>query len=549
MAIRFASAVIVLSLIAAAIVGLHRRHQSAAAFYASALRQTATSERISWQGSTYEIAHGEVFHDGVRIRGTRSLVPLQLAYAASLAERNPIMALPGVSLDEFDDALDRMQRTQARLAAKQTSAFDASLVSEHLYPIAFLRAALELERARREFVGSPAMSSMRRYENLLRVAVLAYRSDLRDFSAAFRSAVPENAPDYAAQRYIITRDDTLAALTYIDKAATITERQVRDRSQCVSGNVVFCDADELSLPTFTSLDVVTIPSPNSLRDVRAALDESGVTLEPGPDVLLSNSYCVRGAAGPVVYAIERLSRAGADLAYPSPILASDITLVDATEYDEYPFFSYFTDNGATYVPLRDLAYYTCPRAGMEQGRVLATLRVAETASVVQASDLADGALRTELQALETELANPRMVTEASATRYLNAVQPLLGEDGLAENARKTLLDAMLVMRTASPGTLQVMRDIVLFEETDMLLATQGIDFDFGSRYLFYVRSGFLPLFLANNPTVIPLHLPLFSPNILPQTSQPYRSFLSLQGDERDQAISDMTLYYRTHQSP
>lgn len=516
-------------------------------FYADALRDAAISERVTVGGRDYHVERGQVTLEGSLLSGYRTHLPLKLAYAKTLAARSPILALSGVSLDEFDAAIARLERTQERLADAQTSVIERARTSSDLYPTRFLHAAAALENTRRAFLKDGTYEDLRSYLLSERLAIVAYQSDLNRFRRGFENVVPQDVPAYATAKDIVSRESMLDALDALERGISAAMDTHLARRACLFGRTAACQARDLALPSLVerSIDASSsgVQKAQFSRDILA---RAGIPPQPGPFIRLSSSECVARDESPLMYAFSGISQASSAHSYRSPVFVGHVALIDISDYDDLPFYSYFASHGARYVPVRDLTYYACLDAAFDKGGVLAVENIARLARELRVSRFASGPLKEMLEDDERRLASTEVISEGDAVRYLHDARALIESASLPDDVESDLVSAWLELATRGGGTLHTLADIAAFEGTNLQLAEEGIVYDFGARYLFFVRSGFLGLFMAQNPSLIDTETRFFEANSLSEHEQPFRYVSHLDADEIEHVIEDMRMYFDTH---
>src|SRR3989344_4163104 len=88
----------------AVLIGSDQRH--AEKFFSDALRTYDISADVGVDGRRLEVRAGAVSLNGAPAAGALSLEALRLTYARTLAERNPLFALPGTSPSDLAYAVD-----------------------------------------------------------------------------------------------------------------------------------------------------------------------------------------------------------------------------------------------------------------------------------------------------------------------------------------------------------------------------------------------------------------------------------------------------------
>lgn len=516
-------------------------------FFSSALIDAHVSETVSVGERTITISEGHIVEDSI-LSEQETLLALRLGYEKAVARRNPLVALPGVDTQGMFQAIRDVRVTRDLLSQQQTQARDRMLIRTSLYPDAFLSAAAQLEESRRAFLESGRAADARSYESQLQRTIRAYRADIARFRDAFSTAVTTSAGTYATPRYLVDRESILNALHTLDTGMAHTEAIAAMRMSCFSGHITDCDTRDITFPTTTATAAQSVsPEAHSLAmTVRATLIRAGYKLDPDETLLQlgANACIVSQKYTAPLFTFETVSTKY-EPEYLSPRLVGDIPLVSSKRFETTPFFSYFAAQGITYVPVNPLSYYVCPVSAQDMGRLGALRAIREYAQTARISMYASG---DTLEALKKMEGTTPVITDEDAVAYLSAARQLIESGDLSVEDTNTITSLALALRDNSLGVYQTLQNIVFFEQVDIDLNAHGIPLDFSPAYLFFARSAFPDLFLADNVSATGVHDNLFKPNTVPEESMPYIYYSSLPNTAavQDEVTRNLQLFYSLH---
>ncbi len=509
-------------------------------WYTSTLRNTGAVEEVLIGGHTYTVEHGEIRDIGTALPPETTQEVIRLAYEKTSARLNPILALPGVQPGAFRAAIVHLQQLETELSKKQTTKADTLAVRESLYPVGFLQALGTLEQARLDFLSQGSTENARLYEKALQNTAALYAANLDNFRKAFEQTVSKNAPDYAVETKIITRENTLQALDALQKEASLLQVRTAARISCYAGSVRDCRADDLELPTLGTEDSTAPAESLALAErVRTLYTKAGYTLQKGPFILLSQSVCVKERPGDALLFGEEIVPGADSIAYTYPLYLGDIRFLSADTYIQIPFFNYFKQQGAKYILNSALTHYGCPQVYEDIGDITAVEDVREFALRERLSRYAPG-----LTKMEETFASADVVSHGDALEYLKESLPLIQNQAVPEDARNELAALTLEITYKTTGLYPLLQKSVAFEEVNLKLSDQGLSIDSEAAYLFFVRSEFTSLFLSG---MSPENMSLFKQNRLSDAEQPYIFYSSLEkkGDTST-LIRDTSLYRIIH---
>lgn len=526
------------AILAAAVFFVQTRESSCdaqAVFFSEMLAEATLRQEIHLD-AVYVVNSGHVEDEGLPACKRASVV--RLAYAAALAERAPLFALPGTDLDLFDITIEKLNGRITTYDTFQGSR-EAYGALRALYPLQLLTSMRTTEELRRAFVTHPSPETLARYSASQRTTLTAYLRDIHRHTRAFEEFVPPTHAAYITGGTELTRSAIATALHELRAQAFTTGQLLLRRISCIRGHIGSCDPIRLTLP-----DVLP-PSSDESRpytDLREHIaDIRNTTIDPSfPTILLSSSTCVEYLGARPSFTLRPTADAS-DTLLTRPIFTGDILFLDTT-HDNTSFYRSFADANVRYVFSNPLISYMCPNLAGDAGQFYATRAARTRAQHAPISEHA-GERRAYLQQLEKRLSGT-FIREDDARRYRAEIRTLLEEDVFDRATTIELTDLLLAAEYGSAG----------FEHT-VFLATAMQDHTAVAPdttylqipYLFFARSGFLTLFLGSNPSVIGRPFDPF-PRATPEEMEasPYVLYSSLSPEERATAARDLAAYYRAH---
>lgn len=501
------------------------RREAAATFFAHALQSAQIDETVSMDGVEYRI-------EGATVTTSASSSPitlmhrsraLALAYEKALARRAPLFHSAGADLGAFDVAISSLESSATTFASLQDSTEEKERVGT-LFPIRFLRAYADLERARRAFIASGSDHDSIAYRAAFSRTIDEFHDALGTFEKNFEASVPASRKPFVSGTKIIERPTVLASIPLLLRSTSETEHLFDMRIRCIGGNIAACSTQDLAVPRLSlresSYDFAqAIAAQRSVDRARSAIG-----LRPSTEfktLALNKSSCVLpGWDVPPFFAFSLRSEDFHAVRYYRPNLISDLFLLRDRSDEEIPFFEAFDERGLRYIPVAPLAYYKCMELDADLGALYALRAVSELATGTPLSGQATGELRTELVALEEALSAP-IVREYDAAAYLTAARPLIEIAGTSSTTKDTIIDLTLAMRDRSAGTAATALDAAYLSELTLALRTEGIPTDLSSAYLFSARSGFPAFYQTHNQSATPGYRSPLRLNSVPREKQPY----------------------------
>lgn len=467
-----------------------RQQSTAEKFFSTALKAENVSTNVTVDGRTLTVRGGMVTFAGTPVRDTLSLEALRLAYARTLAERNPLFALPGTSPSDLSYAVNELQQTANQLADLQKDVVSGEIIRSSLYPIKFLEKAGVAEAKRLEFIAHTDNQHEKAYELAVRGEVDAYLSDLHTFRDAVSKVIPDSAQPYIAADKAVSKSNILSALDKIELGLRASLRLFDARMLCTRGFVARCNQQDISLPSVRvsesdHIDGETLTRARAIQSFFASIT-GNIQLRDAPLIVLSKSTCTAAAPTPPIFVVIDSKVVPGAPTRMRPMFVGDIRFIKIDEYGDLPFYKDLRSQGIEFVLSPPLLHYECMDEARDFTAVLST--------------------RTILQSSSSTI-----LYEADAVREANA-RALSGDPiGIA---------TALAIKHNSAQFDQSLRDITWAELENLNLMKDGLRPDLDIRNLFFSRSGFSSLFATNNPSFVG-DLVLFPSAFIAPSQQPY----------------------------
>lgn len=521
----------------------HHQEQESA-FFSAALNRANVTDSVSVSGNEYKVINGKVTNGGQSIDGPLALAALRLAYAKTLARRTPLMALPNVSPDSLAVSIEMLERVQGDLSDIQTNGNDADAVRSSLYPMRFLKAMVSVIRARNAFLASGNGTDYAAYARAQRIAAATYERDAALFTDVYTHIVPTNATDYADAAYIINRKDVLEQMTVLRSGVRNTVERLNVRERCIGGITVDCDTKDLEFGALPELRVFAgSDKPDVEKELFAAITArpvNGMQFEPRA-VRLTYSKCTDSYGAPL-FAIRTLPQSRYTLI--APLFVGNMRLIREKDAESVDFGRALLSMGFRYVYSSPFVHYSCLAFPADYARLVSIVEIEDFIRSTHASAYASGGDYQLLSRLEWSIASSSQpVREEDVRAYMSALVhiPVSKYDDALRHAFEELYAEQV---DQNAGFDQLLHFIARTEYEDISLMRINIPFTLDARYLFYARSAFLGLFMANNPSVVGPQAILLKPNTVPLSDQPYLRYSELSTIERARALSDRLRFLR-----
>ncbi len=534
--------------------GWHRQ-QSASIFYSNSLRDAHISEKVMVHGKQYQVMNGAVTPDDEKNKGADVNQALRLAYAKALARRSPLIALAGTDPKQLETAIDALEETKNKLAEVQKNPKDAILVKSSLYPIEFLSALANLERARLLFLANGDKDSQKKYQMVQNQAFYAYQDAIGNFKKAFLQAVSPNAKSFAFGGKLVDRESIIKNLDTLSNGMRETKSAAEKREKCLSGKTAQCVISDLDFPTVSVLEKqaiapALISQSNNIRSIFAKAFGDNEIMN-GPVAGLSKSWCTADTPGAPLFVLYNVRTAEKDQEYQRSLFIGNIRFIDSEKQKQIEFFRYFAEHGIKYVLSLPNAYYECPLGGYDTGKILGIHSVIAFAKKSSVSAYANGENKSRLKKMEDSFASPdALVTEKDVVDYILLSQNVAREGTVPEDVVDEIISLSLQLRNLSVKFNNLITEISRIENKNLDLVRREISLSLDLSYVFYVRSGFMSLFLSHNPSATGFHGPFFEQNTVPLEKQPFIFYSSIPKtiDMENEIIKDMDFFHKVQRN-
>lgn len=527
------------------------RDKNASLFYARALEVNQVREHVSVRGTRYVVDGATVSSDAASaVPESEALAARRLAYALTLAKRQPLMAIPGTDPDELDAVLETMDMVARELGGLQSDREHALLIEEALYPTDFLRAMTDLERARSRFIEKGTDDSWNDYDAALLSAFSAFDRDLFEHERAFRRIVPVHAAPYQVFGGVITRDRIIESFGALRSGARERAAQNRQRTTCLRGHIGACDMYDLSEPALVmrspSADAATQPYITEIRSAYATATRQPA-FQGGPVYRLADSVCLSDRGVPPLFSVQERRRG-----VPESLTVEfigDIFFLPARSVEGSAYHSYFDDNDVRYIYFPLWEHYKCPQLVSDTSRVFQMMQIRDLARTTPiSSSISRSAQGDDVRSTESVVATGRdgVVYETDTVRYLDAARRALASTENRPDLEETVRGLVLADRYRSVRLDLFARRVIADEAVNIGLMQKGVPVELDAKYLFYVQSGFFSLFLGNNPSVVGMQEPPYVEDTSERPS-PFVTFSGLRSTESYASlVHDMSFFFGLH---
>jgi hypothetical protein len=528
-----------------------REQDAASTFFRTTLQAAHVSETIVLGQKRYYVADGSVRSaTGETVSGSETFQALRVAYALTLARRSPLLAIPGVDLDALKQGVGGLEEVQKKLAEIQNTKTDKSLVASALYPISFLKSIAATEEARRAFLLSGSDADENKYQVSLSVTINSFKSDLAAYKSAFESVVDTKERPYMLLDGTVSPGSVLTALSELGDGIHGTETALTKRSACLKGNIEACDPSDVQLPMPEPVsepqNVGSDELPPLAKEVRSLFADAlkNPAFATSTAIELSESSCVQNLPQPYYFVVQDQPRATDSdilpIAYIGDIFA--YRTADFAANKNAGVIHFLSDHNVSYYPAIMTAYYQCEDSGSDMGRIFGVLATADFAR--QNPSLSPEAAG--------KLAGKEVLSEANARTF---VRDALSKTQSDTTTSKETLDGItaisLVLDDNSAGFDRLVSEIVAVENDNLRMKDAGIPVDMSANYFFFVRSAFLSLFLAGNPSVVAgKRISLFENHNAQDLLHTLARWSDLRSSTPQKKITaDMSYFLLMHQSP
>ncbi len=534
-----------LAVLALALLGVFIFREWTTSFFSSALQQANVIETVSVQGGTYHVDRGFVStSDAVPVQPARKIGALRLAYALTLAKRSPLIALAGTDADKLDTATTQLEAVQNALADLQSEENDKRLIRNTLFPIRWLRALADTERARQAFLTNSSDQNETRYRAALEAAAVAFESDLSRYRAAFaQTAIPSQR--IAVMSGIETTESILHAIDEAGAGMQATGSRLRNRERCLSGLFWFCGERDLAIPALDEpRDVRSGAASRLPADVNDMLDLYAAVfglpaLKNRTVFAISDDSCIEPRPLPHYFVIPPDNGAGVPDLVPPMLFVGDTTINRIVEPSANwrTFNQYLLDLGVKYTPGNPISYYQCPELRGLQGHIFGIDAVFEEIQKDPSWAKRFG---------HVSVAGTRVISDGDITAFLASTTRAASGNGSPSSERDLLTELSLMVKNRSAALDRLVAAIATIDRTIPGLKQYGIHEGFDANYLLIAKSGFPQLFETQNPSVVgTTSISVFVGKGSPRPSNSLW-YSQLPEEEKITAMSDLKVWVRLH---
>ena len=492
-------------------------------YISDSLRTYTVATTAIVDGRLLDIKEGRVT-DGTRpVTDDRASRALRIAYAHVLAERNPLFAIPGTAPTNLSYTADELQGTADQLAALQDDNVSATLVRTSLYPIDFLRTAAVAEAARATFIAYPDRRNQDRYNEAVEAEISAYVFDLGTFRDGVSLAVPDSTDQYVAAGKVIDKHGILSAIDTLRARIQIQRLRFNSRMLCIGGFVSRCEPEDLSIPQLHE-PTAAAHSPSLVRQasqIRTIYENIFVEEFPAdgvpfhsPLIILASGICTAEAPGLPAYILAQITSDTVSPERQRAIYVGNIRFIKLSTYASLPFYQNLASMGIQYVLSIPSLQYECMDTARDHAAIYFTADVLRAAS-----------------------SSADVLYQADAIRQANQMALM----GIAEGVTD-----ILSLQDNSAHFDFLVHGISRTERQNVLLVKGGVAADMYASNLFLSRSGFVSLFMANNPSFVGV-VSLFDTVYIPPEQQPYSYYSAISSaTERQKIVEDVHSYFSIH---
>lgn len=287
-----------------------------------------------------------------------------LILAAERLKTAPPFGLPGTDPERLYTSVARFKEIAQTIVAKDPAA-------AYAFPIPFLEALVALEINRHTFLKNPDEAGLRAYRRALLIAAYEYRKNVRAHVRAWQRVTPADMPARRTLSRAITRTSMERFYTALERVADSKVRRARQFNLCIAGYTRACTTLPEAPDSFAPL--AAEPSSKELETAARILrvwDVVRSPLDPAHEDLVYLSARCTAAPGPFFYALAR-----SDENHPSRRPIRDVgdllflRLTKPAESFQNPFMRFLRGEGLSLLHLTPTAFYLCPEAAHDIGRV------------------------------------------------------------------------------------------------------------------------------------------------------------------------------------
>lgn len=498
----------------------------AADLHARALGDADVSEDVVIEGEQYEVRGGVVRNLQGDVDEKRRALALGIAYAAAATRSSPLYALPGVDVSSLEKTTGDLEALREQYALMRGDSEASRLIRSGLYPIDYLRALVQLERLRRDFLSTPAPASLEAYETQLQLVIRAHLADLESFENSYTRIVPDDFT-YAVLGGTVTKESVLGTVESLKEGARRARDRADDRSACKT-TASACKPAEIRFPA--------LPEPSPANGAESKIPDTAAEIHSlayrnaDPVVALASSACVPGAQGIQYFTVRTpqiLGKYPTSTAYINELYFFRLS---SNGRDESGIQRFLRSRGSPYLLYPPLSYYVCPLVAEDSGRVFGLI------NLVNFFRNQPG----DSRAFPTE----EVMSEGETLRH---AREALSEQ-LPRNVREELGETALSYLLRTAGFENLAEQVAYVGTTELQMQSAGIPIDAEPVRLFTTHSGFPFLYrLPAADSGAPL-----SP-VTTSTGRPTESRLlrwsSADEKTREDFLHAFDVFYDFHDSP
>jgi len=451
---------------------------------------------------THEIVHIDdsavTVINGVSDLPTRSAryEAARLAYAKTIARRQPLFSLEGTDLKTLLRALNELEAGENGLVRLQNTDLEKVRVAA-LYDTDLIRAAAATEQARRDFLSEGSAFALAQYTRSQTHFMSRYQKGLEIFEREFHASVPEDSKSYATARHVITRDSMVATLEILVRRGKEASTKLSRDRLCYAGFVLLCRDIPLPVVTTTPKDTITESSRTRSHEARELYTHMRSVNTPlGITIVADESTCVDSRYAQPLFALREYGTIFLPLATTTRIThIGNIRLVETARAQDVPFFALYHKKNIPYAPVFEFNFYSCPIMDDDVARIFATQLVQERIVADPFSALLGG--QSELTDLESRLRGEE-IYETDARQYVQTALEIARR--IDARLVNEILPYALMLEKRTAGYERMVADIALMTHSQLGRVERDMPAALDPTSLYMFRNGLVPLFFGSNGT-------------------------------------------------
>ena len=415
---------------------------------------------------------------------------LRLAYAQALARRAPLFDTSGIDPDALLRAIEALKTSTAHTIDNAGTSTGKDLFPS-LYPVRFLHAIAETERARRAFLASGENTDEQIYEERQQEAAAAGESDVENLKESFLNIFKGRTYRFSGLGGMISTSLLISNTDTVKARMQEVRAVLGERTLCIQGHITHCNKADILPPMIPETPSFQIlPADLKVSEEIETLKHDAISnVHPYRTVILASSSCMGILPGPYFFELESNQTGGRTipLKYVHELYFQELT---AKERSQNPLFAYLAYTyGITYKATNPMMFYVCPELGNDESRARALSLVADFAAAHPSIARTQSAL----------LRGSGPLTEWDALAYLRSARNETVTDG-SEHEFETVNDLIRIYRDRSIGLDTIISQIAYTNDVHATRVAQGIPYHISPLYLFLTHSAYPTLFLTDNPS-------------------------------------------------